>query len=102
MIARTWRAMAAADRRHLYVAHFTVAVLPKLRNIPGFAGAYLLERDMGLEVEFVVQSLWESADAVARFAGPDLDVAVVDVEAEAMLLGYDRAVVHHTVLIAPA
>ena len=57
MIIRTWRARAAPDRRDLYPRHFTATVLPKLREISGFLGAYLLARDVGAEVEFVVQTL---------------------------------------------
>ncbi len=101
MIVRTWRASAATDRRHSYPEHFAAAVLPALRSVPGFLGAYLLEREVGAEVEFVVQSLWASAEAVAGFAGPQPLVAVVHPEAAALLLRYDETVTHHVVLAAP-
>ena len=101
MIVRTWRASAAKDRRELYPHHFTADVLPKLRGIPGFLGAYLLERETGAEVEFVVQTLWESADAVARFAGPRPEVAVVEPDAAAALERYDATVTHHVALVSP-
>jgi heme-degrading monooxygenase HmoA len=100
MIVRTWRASAAPDRRRLYPQHFTADVLPKLRGIPGFLGAYLLERETDAEVEFVVQTLWASADAIARFAGPRPEVAVVEPEAAAALLRYDATVTHHVALVA--
>ncbi len=101
MIVRTWRASAARDQRQLYPQHFTAAVLPKLRAVPGFLGAYLLACDVGADVEFVVQTLWASEEAVASFAGPRPEVAVVDREAAAMLLRHDTFVTHHTVLVAP-
>jgi len=102
MIIRTWRARAAADRAHLYPRHFADVVLPRLDALPGFAGAYLLRRDLGGEVEFVVHTQWDSRDAIARFAGPTPDVAVVDPAAEAMLSGYDATVSHYEVLLSPA
>jgi heme-degrading monooxygenase HmoA len=101
MIVRTWRAIAAPDRRRLYPEHFATAVLPKLRAVPGFLGAYLLERETGAEIEFVVQTLWVSLEAVAEFAGPRPEVAVVDPEAAATLLRYDEVVTHHVALAAP-
>jgi heme-degrading monooxygenase HmoA len=101
MIARTWRARAAADRRQLYPRHFADVVLPKLRALPGFLGAYLLQREVGQEVEFVVQTLWASEEAIAGFAGLRPEVAVVDPEAEAALVRYDATVSHYTVLVGP-
>ena len=101
MIVRSWRASAARDQRHRYPEHFATTVLPKLRAVPGFLGAYLLAREVGTEVEFVVQTLWASEAAVASFAGPEPDVAVVDPEAAALLLRHDASVTHHTVLLAP-
>jgi heme-degrading monooxygenase HmoA len=101
MIVRTWRASADPDRRKLYPMHFTAAVLPKLRGVPGFLGAYLLEREVDTEIEFVVQTLWESWEAVGRFAGARPEVAVVDAEASAVLRRYDATVAHYAVLVAP-
>ena len=102
MIIRTWRARAAANRAHLYPRHFAEVVLPRLEALPGFAGAYLLRRNLADEVEFVVQTQWDSHDAIARFAGPTPDVAVVDSAAEATLSAYDATVSHYDVLVSPA
>jgi len=102
VIMRMWRARAAMDKSQLYPTHFAEVVLPRLRQIPGFLGAYLLRREAGGEVEFVVATQWATHEAIARFAGPDPTAAVVDADAEAMLSTFDAAVSHHDVLLSPA
>ena len=98
MIVRVWRARAELDRAHLYAAHFIEAVRPRLAALPGCRGAYLLRRVDGAGVEFVVQTLWDSMDAVEQFAGATPDVAVVDDEARAVLTSFDSNVKHYEVL----
>ena len=102
MILRSWRARAAADRAHLYPEHLVGAVLPRLRTLPGFLGAYLLRRVEGDEVEFVVQTLWASMAAVEQFAGPTPELAVVEPAARAALTSYDATVRHYDVLVSPS
>ena len=102
MIVRSWRARTTANRAYLYPMHFNEVVLPRLRALEGFRGAYLLRRDDEREeVEFVVQTLWDSMEAVTRFAGATPDVAVVDAEAEEAFTTFDAHVLHHEVLIGP-
>jgi heme-degrading monooxygenase HmoA len=49
-------------------------------------------------VEFVVLTLWESMDAVRKFAGPKLENAVVEPEARAALTEFDKFVAHFEVI----
>jgi len=44
--------------------------------VPGFLGAALLGRDVGGEVELVVETRWASPEAVARFAGQRVTVTL--------------------------
>jgi len=101
MIARVWRARATSQLANLYTAHFTEAVLPRLGALPGFRGAYLLQRSDDGAIEFIVQTLWDSMDAVKRFAGPEPGVAVVDEEARAVLISFDTLVQHYDVVVSP-
>jgi len=98
MIARVWSARAELDRAHLYAAHFTEAVLPRLTALPGCRGAHLLRRVVDDSVEFVVQTLWDSMDAVSEFAGATPDLAVVDDEARGVLTSFDTIVRHYEIL----
>jgi heme-degrading monooxygenase HmoA len=88
-----------ADR---YPRHLLDKVLPDLEKIPGFRGLYLLERRQNDEVEFVVQTMWDSMDAIRTFADPSADRAVVEPAAAAVLLRFDEYVDHYEVLTAPA
>lgn len=44
-------------------------------------------------------TVWDSLKAIERFAGPNLDNAVVEPAAQAVLAGYDTTVTHHTVVV---
>ncbi len=99
MIARIWAAEAKAGAAEAYCRHFNEVVLPELRGIEGFRGAYVLRRP-GEPAGIQVISLWDSLEAVARFAGPDVTLAVVEPAAQAVLSGYDHVVSHHEVAVA--
>jgi heme-degrading monooxygenase HmoA len=101
MIVRAWTAEASAGNVEAYVRHFHEAVLPELADIPGHAGAYLLRRNVGSQVELVVLTLWESMDAIERFAGTLSDNAVIAPAARAMLQRFDATVRHFDVVHSP-
>jgi heme-degrading monooxygenase HmoA len=98
MIARLWRG-AAADRRNAeaYVRHLRTNVMPELVTIPGYREVRLLRREEGGRTEFLVMTLWDSMDAIRRFAGSDPERAVVEPEARAVLADYDDFVRHYEV-----
>lgn len=104
MIARSWRAEASRQRADDYVHHFRQKVLPVIAAIEGHRGAYVLRRPVGSggdSVEILVITLWESMEAVRKFAGDDPDVAVVTVEARTMLSQFDERVAHYEVIVTP-
>jgi heme-degrading monooxygenase HmoA len=93
-----WRGQASAEKADEYVQHVKRTVFPKLRNIEGFGKAYLLRHPIKDRVEFVVLTLWDSMQAVHRFAGDDADKAVVEPEARSALSGFDDFVTHFEVV----
>jgi hypothetical protein len=101
-IVRTWSATAAGNGAD-YCRYFGGTLLPQLRKRPGFAGAYLLRRDLAGDgtVELTAHTLWESAEAIRAFAGDDITVAIVEPEAQAMLLDFDRTATHRSVVVEP-
>lgn len=99
VIARTWHATATTEDADIYREHFTHSVLPDLQQIDGYQGAYLLRHDHDGHVELQVLTLWDSLEAIRRFAGADLDSAVVEPAAQAVLATYDTTVTHHTVVV---
>jgi heme-degrading monooxygenase HmoA len=101
MILRMWQARATTELAGEYVRHATEKVFPSLHAIAGHRGAYLVQRAESEGVEFVVLTLWESMDAVRKFAGEDPERAVVEPEAQAVLTSYDDRVKHYEVLNSP-
>lgn len=102
VILRIWRAHADASSADRYPRHLLDKVRPALEKIAGFQGLFLVTRQQGDEVEYVVQTLWDSMDAIRSFAGPHPERAVVEPAAAAMLLRFDDVVDHYEVLSAPA
>lgn len=101
MIGRLWRGWTSADRAEAYEALLRTEVLPGIHRIAGYRGAYLLRREVEEGVEFVTLTLWESMEAVRRFAGEDYETAVVPPEAQALLTRYDQTSRHYDVLLEP-
>jgi hypothetical protein len=95
---RTWLARADAEGARSYTRYFTGTLLPGLRKLPGFQGAYLLRRDLDADgtVELTANTFWESPEAIRAFAGGDITVAIVEPEARAMLLDFDRTATHRS------
>ncbi len=69
MIGRFWRGWATAQHARAYEELFRTSILPGLRHIDGFAGAYVLRRDAEGEVEIMTITLFESQQAIQAFAG---------------------------------
>ena len=58
-------------------------------------------REVPEGAEFVTLTLFESMDAVRRFAGDDPEKAVVPEQARRLLARFDSRSVHYTVLLEP-
>jgi heme-degrading monooxygenase HmoA len=95
MIVRSWSARASSDGAHAYIAHFNEKVLPQLQRIGGHRGTMLLRSRAGADdVELVVLTFWDSLAAIRAFAGDDLEAAVVEDDARAVLRDFDTRVRH--------
>ena len=97
MIARVWRGYAKPEYADAYEAKLKPELLPGLSKVAGYKGSYLLRRDVGNEVEFVTIIFWESIDAIAKVAGPDIERAVVPEDRRPLLSRYDDKAVHYEV-----
>jgi heme-degrading monooxygenase HmoA len=102
MILRMWRAQSTVKKADEYVRLATTKVFPLLHAIEGHRGAYLLRNKVDdFIVEIVVLTLWESMDAVRKFAGAEPNRAVVEPDARAVLTSFDDFVVHFDVIHGP-
>jgi heme-degrading monooxygenase HmoA len=102
MIVRVWTAETTPGRAGAYAEHLRTRVLPQLRTLAGFAGAWLLRRDLNGETELIVVTRWRSIDAVRAFAGEDIDAAVVEDAAAALLSRFDTRVRHYDIVAEDA
>jgi heme-degrading monooxygenase HmoA len=99
MIARHWRGWTAAKDAYAYEGLLRNTVLPGLKKIPGYRGGYVLRRETGDEVEFVVVNLFDSLEAVQQFAGPDYTVAQFEPEAKRLLARTEPLANHYEVAV---
>lgn len=95
MIARYWRGWTKPEDVEEYEALLKGKVLPGLKTIEGYRGGYVLRREDGNEVEFVVVNFFESLDAVRRFAGEDYCTAVFEPEARRLLSRIEPQASHY-------
>jgi heme-degrading monooxygenase HmoA len=99
MIARVWKAKIGKAHAPVYADHLKSQVLTALRKIDGYIGAKLLERETSDGVEIVVITLWRSLDSIKKFAGPDVEKAVVSDDIVSLFLQYDKRVRHYKVVV---
>ena len=101
MIARIWRGATRRVDRHAYADYITGTGLSAYTSTPGNRGAWILQRDIGDRIEVITLSLWDSLDAIKRFAGDDVDRAVFYPEDDRYLVERDLTVRHYDVVAAP-
>jgi heme-degrading monooxygenase HmoA len=97
MIARTWRGETAVTDGDAYVAYLERTGLAAYRATPGNRGAHLLRRELGTTTEFVTLTFWDDVDAVRRFAGDDITLAVFYPEDDRFLVERDLRATHFEV-----
>jgi antibiotic biosynthesis monooxygenase (ABM) superfamily enzyme len=99
MIARHWRGWTAPENAAAYEDLLRKTVLPGLKKIEGYRGGYVLRRNAGAEVEFVVVNLFDSIEAVQQFAGPDYAVAQFEPEARRLLARVEPLANHYEIAV---
>ena len=98
MIARVWRGVVRAEDADEYAAYVQRTGSESYQQTPGNQGAWLLRRPDGDgREEIVTLSFWDSVQAIAAFAGEDIDQAVYYPEDDRYLLERDPQVVHYQV-----
>jgi heme-degrading monooxygenase HmoA len=101
IIARLWHGVTTRENASPYEELLRGEILPGIHRVEGYRGAYLLRREVPEGAEFVTLTLFESMDAVRRFAGDDLEKAVVPEQARKLLARFDSRSVHYSVLLEP-
>jgi heme-degrading monooxygenase HmoA len=101
MIARFWRGVTSISKADEYFDYLEKTGLKDYRSTEGNRGVYVFRRIENDRAVFLLLSLWESYDAIKRFAGPDFEKAVYYPEDKNFLLELEPNVVHYEILAQP-
>ena len=97
MIARIWRGRTRADRSDEYLTFLEGTGLADYRRTEGNRGVVVLRREMDGAAEFTLLTLWDSMDAIRRFAGDEPERARYYPEDPQFLLELTPFVEHYEV-----
>jgi heme-degrading monooxygenase HmoA len=98
MIARIWQGATKADDADAYLDYLHETGLFAYRATPGNRGVLALRRVVDGRAELLLLTLWESEEAIRRFAGDDIGRAVFYPEDERFLVEKDDHVSHYDVV----
>jgi heme-degrading monooxygenase HmoA len=97
MIARIWRGRTSASHSDEYLLLLEKTGLRDYRATEGNRGVLVLRREHEGVAEFTILTLWDSMDAIRRFAGDEPDRARYYPEDPKYLLEMVPFVDHHEV-----
>ncbi len=97
MITRIWRGWTRSEDTDAYADYILATGIAEYAATPGNLGAYLVSRPDGDRTEFLTISFWETKEAIAAFAGDDIDEAVFYPEDDRFLIDRETTVKHFTV-----
>ena len=99
MIARVWHGVTTEDQAEEFLDYVKKTGVPGLRSTPGNLGGMVCRRVEQGRAHFLLTSFWESREAIARFAGPDIEQARYYPEDEKYLLDLEPKVTHYEVVV---
>jgi heme-degrading monooxygenase HmoA len=76
MVARIWQGRTRPGMGKPYFAYLEQTGLKEYKATPGFRDVLVLTREVGDVTEYVLITIWDSMEAVRRFAGADPERAV--------------------------
>jgi heme-degrading monooxygenase HmoA len=98
-IVRRWRGETPAAKADAYTAYLERTGVRDTRATPGNRGVMVLRRVVGDRASFEFLSFWESRDAIAAFAGDDIERARYYPKDDAFLLGRELTVDHFELVV---
>src|SRR5262245_37976622 len=98
MIARAWHGAVPTAKAEAYTRFLRERAIPDYQSTPGNRGVYILRRIHDDRADFLLVSLWDSREAIAGFAGAEIDKARYYPEDDGYLLEKDPHVTHYEVV----
>ena len=99
MIARTWHGVTQVSKADEYLDYLKRTGVAEYKKTEGNRGVYVLQRVDGDQAHFLLLTLWESEEAIKRFAGSEIEKAKYYPEDEKFLLELEPTVTHYEVLL---
>ena len=99
MIARTWHGRVPKAKADAYYQYLLTTGVKDYQATEGNLGVNVLRRVEGDEAHFLLITLWESWEAIRKFAGEDVDRARYYPEDADFLLEFEPTVTHYEVLL---
>jgi heme-degrading monooxygenase HmoA len=75
MIARMWHGRVPVAKSDEYLKLMRTIAIPDYKSTPGNRGAWALRQIQGEIAHFIMLTFWESRQAIAKFAGDDIEAA---------------------------
>jgi heme-degrading monooxygenase HmoA len=98
MIARTWQGATKAEDADAYLEYLNQTGLLEYQRTEGNRGVLALRRIVDDRAEFLLVTLWESEEAIRRFAGDRPEKAVFYPDDERFLIERGERVSHYEVV----
>ena len=101
MIARIWHGVTPSSKADEYLDYINKTGISDYRATKGNEGVFVLRRVEADRAHFLLLTLWESLDAIKRFAGPDFEKARYYPADDEYLLEREPTVEHYEVESKP-
>ena len=101
MVARVWVGITREAQAGGYLPYLNRTRVQEQRTRGGTRGVFVLQRVCGGRAEFVLLSLWESREAIRKFARGELEKEASYPADKDFLLEFDSKVTLYEVLIQP-
>lgn len=99
-VARLWHGVTLVERADEYRAFLQARAVPEYRATPGNVSVDILQRTAGYVTHFLVLTRWTSREAIAGFAGEDIDAPRYYPEDRDFLLEFEARVEHYDLAAA--
>lgn len=100
MIARIWFGKTLDSKSDEYFDYLEKTGIKDTSSTEGNRGVYVLRRKEDGISEFLFMTLWESREAIKKFAGQDMEKAVYYPDDDKFLIQLEPHVKHFEVLLA--
>jgi len=96
-IVRLWQGKVPIEKADEYEKFLIERAVPDYGSVEGLLKLYFTRRDEGNVAHFFLITVWESMEAVRRFAGENPELAKYYPEDDEFLLEKERYVQHYRV-----